>query len=89
MEENNLLGDDFDFDAFDAWAALANSDPDEFERQRQVCLRKAIDEHNGDKARLQVVQWRIDTKIKKVKALLNRMAPSPVQHIRNDIEEKN
>ncbi|MDA1106976.1 MAG: DUF3135 domain-containing protein [Proteobacteria bacterium] len=51
---------DGDF-AFDTWLALANSDPEAFEKQRQDIVNQAIaGAPAGQQQRLRGLQWRID-----------------------------
>ncbi len=51
---------DWDFD-FDTWSALASSDPEAFEKQRQGIVNQAIaGAPAGQQQRLRSLQWRID-----------------------------
>ncbi|MDO9371211.1 MAG: DUF3135 domain-containing protein [Gammaproteobacteria bacterium] len=51
---------DWDFD-FDTWSALASSDPEAFEKQRQDIVNQAIaGAPAGQQQRLRGLQWRID-----------------------------
>ena len=51
---------DWGFD-FDTWSALANSDPEAFEKQRQGLVNQAIaGAPTGQQQRLRSLQWRID-----------------------------
>ncbi len=46
---------------FDAWARLARENPREFERQRRVALRAAIEQASPEhRERLAAIQYRID-----------------------------
>lgn len=50
----------FSFD-FDDWYALAKTDPEGFERRRQVEIKKLIDDAPAAmRTRLERLQWRID-----------------------------
>lgn len=51
---------EWDFD-FDTWSALASSDPEAFEKQRQAIVNQAIDcAEKEQQPRLRCLQWRID-----------------------------
>lgn len=51
---------DWDFD-FDAWSALASTDPEAFEKQRQDIVNQTIAEAPAaQQQRLRGLQWRID-----------------------------
>ena len=56
MRDSDVTGFDFD-----AWAKLAQTDPEAFEKQRQKVLRDAIDSATSHmRRRLEGVQWRVD-----------------------------
>jgi len=56
---------------FDEWAALASTDPDEFEQRRQVCIEQFINRYPlSRQRRLRGLQFRIDMERKKARTPL-------------------
>jgi hypothetical protein len=49
---------------FEAWAALARENPEEFERRREQEIRKVIDSRPDLRSRLEGLQFRIDAERK-------------------------
>jgi hypothetical protein len=57
---------------FDAWMELYKKDPEEFERRREMAVRRLIDSRSGEgKARLEGLQFQVD--------VIRRKAKNPMQ----------
>ena len=65
---------DNDFD-FDDWAKLAENNPQEFEKQRQLMISRLIESAPGRlHQRLECLQWRVDMEIRRSKSSLDACA---------------
>jgi hypothetical protein len=68
---SNSDGDVMEGFDFEAWAALARDNPEEFERQRRAAINSLIASSPANRRRLEGVQFRIDME--------RRLAHSPLK----------